>query len=1034
VGKVSPVEEVKGLSKQARSIWGKSDYGIGERWLPLYVHMADSASVISHLWDEWLSESLRKAIARPLGGDLGLARRACIFLGSVHDIGKATPIFQAKGIRPNFGSSGGGLVWMVEHAGLPVRHDLGSRSKPTHPVAGEYLLAKALQDIGWKRSVALSYADIVGAHHGNFQGIAGFDMDVSNRVAIGSADGGVGDWPKVQEELIRFCLAISGLTDSDLQKVSSVPLPAATACLFTGLVTMCDWIASDTDFYPLVQLMDAGERRIDFDGRESAGWHRVSLTPAWREPMPKVKPFDEFFSKRFSLPAGASPRPIQSAAMHIALETKEPGLIIIEAPMGEGKTEGALAAAEVLAVRTGAAGVCIALPTMATTDAMFARVEYWLERLPQDQGIPEKSIYLAHGKAQLNEKFQGIVHASRESSLASVASVEKTGRAVNLSMQEHVVASDWMFGRKKGMLSNFVVCTVDQVLMAALDMRHLPLRQLSIAGKIVIIDECHAYDLYMRQYLFRVLQWLGYWHTPVILLSATLPSDLRRHMTDWYLCGWKASESIAKPNAFESRQRKLTTGCWSRAGKESAGTQPVSSRADASLAPEARLDDYPLITYTDGSQVKRIKTEASGRGVDVVLSLIDDGLDTLVSLLSERLSGGGCAGVICDTVSRAQEVAAALSGSFGRDVVSLDHSRFMDLDRMENEKELTSRLGRDATRENGRRPELSIVVGTQVLEQSLDIDFDVLVTDVAPIDLLMQRLGRMHRHQRGKGESSRPEKLRSAECFIRGIEEWKEDLPSISKSIAFVYQEAPILESLAVLGLVDAGSRTEVSLPNDIPRLVRTAYSRNISAHIPERWREEYQKGCEARESKEVEKTNRAKTYLLSDVKELVREQSNLSSLASHNQVRGDEDRGQRAVRDTQESIEVLLVREHDGGGISLLPWVSHPGVEAGEEIPTYEEPRPALAKLIAQCAVRLPLSACPISREDECIGELEEKCGRYVGAWQESPWLAGRLLLPMREMDDGSFEATVLGNELRYTRRDGLSTVRRTPTPSQPN
>lgn len=131
-------------------------------------------------------------------------------------------------------------------------------------------------------------------------------------------------------------------------------------------------------------------------------------------------------------------------------------------------------------------------------------------------------------------------------------------------------------------------------------------------------------------------------------------------------------------------------------------------------------------------------------------------------------------------------------------MVSLDHSRFMDLDRMENEKELRSRLGRDATRENGRRPELSIVVGTQVLEQSLDIDFDVLVTDVAPIDLLMQRLGRMHRHQRGKGESSRPEKLRSAECFIRGIEEWKEDLPSISKSIAFVYQEAPILESLAV--------------------------------------------------------------------------------------------------------------------------------------------------------------------------------------------------------------------------------------------
>lgn len=1029
---MSLAEEVKGLSRQARSIWGKSDYGIDERWLPLYVHMADSASVISHLWDEWLSECLRKAISRPLGGDQGLARRVCIFLGSVHDIGKATPIFQAKGIRPHFGASGGGLVWMVEHAGLPVRHDLGSRSKPTHPVAGEYLLAKALQDIGWKRSVALSYADVVGAHHGNFQDVVGFDMDVSNRVAIGSADGGVGDWPKVQDELIRFCLAISGLTDSDLRKLSSVPLPAATACLVTGLVTMCDWIASDEDFYPLVQLMDAGERHIDFDERESAGWHHVSLTPAWREPMPEVRPFDEFFSRRFSLPAGASPRPVQSAAMRIALETRMPGLIIIEAPMGEGKTESALAAAEILAVRAGAAGVCIALPTMATTDAMFARVEYWLERLPQDPGIPEKSIYLAHGKAQLNEKFQGIVHASKEGSLNSVASAERLGEVASLSVQERVVASDWMFGRKKGMLSNFVVCTVDQVLMAALDMRHLPLRQLSIAGKIVIIDECHAYDLYMRQYLFRVLQWLGYWHTPVILLSATLSSDLRRKMADWYLCGWKASESLTNPNASNTPKRRFVPAYLSEPRKKFTGAPSPTQRGDAPLVPEARLDAYPLITYTDGTTVKTLEAEASGRGVNVALSLIDDGLDTLASLLSERLSGGGCAGVICDTVSRAQEAAAALSSSFGRDVVSLDHSRFMDLDRMENERELRARLGRDATRENGRRPELSIVVGTQVLEQSLDIDFDVLVTDVAPIDLLMQRLGRMHRHQRGEGESSRPEKLRSAECFIRGIEEWKDGVPSVSKSIAFVYQEAPILESLAVLGLVVAGSRAEVSLPNDIPRLVRTAYSpRNISAHIPERWREKYEKDCEARSAKEVEKGNRAKTYLLSKVDELVRDQSRLSSLASHNQVRGDEDRGQRAVRDTQESIEVLLVRECDGGGISLLPWVSYSGVGAGEEIPTYDEPRPALARLIAQCAVRLPLSACPVSLEDECIEELEEKCGRYVGAWQESPWLAGRLLLPMREMGDGSFEATVLGNELRYTRLDGLSTVRGESKPS---
>ena len=119
------------------------------------------------------------------------------------------------------------------------------------------------------------------------------------------------------------------------------------------------------------------------------------------------------------------------------------------------------------------------------------------------------------------------------------------GASVFRESDPGVVISDWMCGKKRGMLSSFVVCTIDQVLMGALQMKHLALRQLALANKVVIIDECHAYDMYMRQYLDVVLEWLGSWHVPVILLSATLPAKQKEEMAGRYLAGWTAKRKVA---------------------------------------------------------------------------------------------------------------------------------------------------------------------------------------------------------------------------------------------------------------------------------------------------------------------------------------------------------------------------------------------------------------------------------------------------------------------------------------------------------
>lgn len=169
------------------------------------------------------------------------------------------------------------------------------------------------------------------------------------------------------------------------------------------------------------------------------------------------------------------------------------------------------------------------------------------------------------------------------------------------------------------------------------------------------------------------------------------------------------------------------------------------------------------------------------------VSLIDDSVETLAELLVDRLAGGGCAGVVCDTVGRAQEVERALAARFGDKAVMLDHSRFIDIDRMENERVLRDLLGPQATITNGKRPGLLIVVGTQVLEQSLDIDFDLLITDIAPIDLVLQRLGRTHRHHRGEGECDRPTLLRTATCYVRGIASFGDKGPEFARGLTRVY-------------------------------------------------------------------------------------------------------------------------------------------------------------------------------------------------------------------------------------------------------
>lgn len=724
-------------------MWAKSLNDDGE-WLPLWQHMDDAADVAGDLFDTWLASSTRALIAEPFGGDAASSLAAVRFLAGCHDIGKATPAFAIQDQL---------LATQMRDLGLAMpsaKTDLLDRKRVHHSLAGHHLLRRWLLDHGWSARTVGAWAVIVGGHHG----VPPDDLSVTGGSPMEYPDlYGQGSWTAVQRELVDRMAVRTGATNH-LEIWRQARLSAQWQVVVSALVILADWIASNESLLPFHG--DGLPEDRDDEVRAAHALNQLALPPPWR-PEEFAGTVDQLFAARFELPLEAQPRPVQRAACDVAGQMSHVGLMIIEAPMGEGKTEAALAAAEVMARRWGCGGLMVALPTQATSDAMFARVVDWLDQLGSNDELVG-AVTLSHGKARLNRLFYGLIRAGR---LAEIGRDEDGDRPEECG--HGVVAHSWLSGRKKSQLANFVVGTIDQLLFAALKSRHLVLRHLALAGKVVVIDEVHAYDAFMNSYLTRVLTWLGAYRVPVIALSATLPAGRRQALVDAYIAGTGAIRQESPP------------------------------------APNVEQPHYPLISWTESGHVFSRAVEASSRRTVVSIEdlggEVKDDLGQLTAILEDLLSDGGCAVVVRNTVGRLLQTAKTLQLAFPGEV-SVAHSRFIAADRLRKDAELLDRFG--PAKRSTARPHRHIVVASQVIEQSLDVDFDVLVTDLAPIDLILQRMGRLHRHQRGAQQDQRPLKLRQAHTFVAGVN-FKCDPPELERGAAdYVYHRYPMLMSVAM--------------------------------------------------------------------------------------------------------------------------------------------------------------------------------------------------------------------------------------------
>ncbi|MFY1670224.1 CRISPR-associated helicase Cas3' [Plantactinospora sp. WMMB334] len=935
-----------GLGEAARSVWGKTDRRgtspVG--WLPLWRHLADAADVAGELWDHWLGRAVRHRIADELPGGDADGRTLAVWVAGVHDIGKATPAFACQAYA---------LARRMADRGLGYQPDLirADRRYAPHATAGHLVLADWLQERDWLDPHPVSV--IVGGHHG----VPPTDQGLSN-VRVRPHLLGDTAWRQVQQELLTWMAERSGAGER-LVEWSGVPLSQPVQALLTGLVIVADWIASNEEFFPYV--LD----RTDAD-RLHTGWDLLDLPAPW-QPAAAPPGVDELFGSRFALPAGAVPRPVQRTVAELAATMPLPGMMIVEAAMGEGKTEAALAAVEIVARRGGLSGCYLALPTRATSDAMFNRMLGWLRRLPDAQpGRGARDVRLAHGKAALNPDYDHL----RTTLLPSGIAEDDGGADIGV----HV----WLAGSKRTMLSSFVVGTIDQLLFAALRSKHLVLRHLGLAGKVVVVDEAHAYDVYMGRFLDRALEWLGAYGVPVVVLSATLPARRRAELMAAYDAG---------------RLGPPPPPTWRDRGKP---------RID----PYAELRDdlrYPLVTASAaGRGAAATSCADSGRGVEVTLRRLPDELPALVELLRERLTDGGCALVIRNTVARVQETAATLRATLGPDTpVSVAHSRFMAIDRAAKDTWLRDTFGPPGA---GTRPHRHVVVASQVAEQSLDIDFDLLVTDLAPVDLVLQRIGRLHRHPRDR----RPARLATATCWITGAD-WTTAPPQPVAGSRRVYQPAALLRSAAVL-LPHLDGGAPLRLPADIAPLTQTAYG---DAPVgPPAW-QPVMREAEAKQHEEIiTKGLKADGFRLAGVGE---PGAPLIGWLSGGVGDADDRVAQGHVRDTDsDSLEVLLL-VRTPAGLILPPWIDG----GGTPVPTGSVPRRPLPRLVARCTLPLPRAMTAADEIDEVLAELERRVD--LGAWQESPWLAGELVLDV-DMDGC---ATVAGFDLHYDPDEGLRVSR---------
>lgn len=627
------------------------------------------------------------------------------FFVSLHDIGKVSPGFEGKYFKDLLKEKG--PLWAVEFDNGGVVKD--------HASIGAKALMKMLcldSDNPLVRAVV--------AHHG-FASTPPYQYTND------------GAW---QDERVALVRALE--KEFDVSKGWSPP-DDVPVDLLTGITCVADWIASDEDFFP---PSEAPLTSKDGHLRAASAVARCGFNHT-----------DFRLGLSFRDIFGFEPYPAQQAFIDTVTE---PGVYVLEAPMGMGKTESALYAASRLIEKGVHSGLYFALPTRLTSDRIHKRVEQFLKAV----SAASTPVKLAHGQAWLKEFESG---------------AEGSDKAAGNR------PPPWFNPSKRGLLFPFAVGTIDQALLSVLNVKHSFVRSFALAGKVVVLDEVHSYDAYTGTLLDELVKRLRELGCTVIILSATLTAARRKA-----LLGENAPDATGYP---------LLTGLRATGEAVVSVLEPPPSR-------------------------------------EVHLRWIDAVAESPLAVAVEKARAGCNVLCIANTVATAQEWYRRIKANemYEGDEfpIGLLHAKFTAHDRDHIENEWMAKLGKpDREGRESARPHGSILISTQIVEQSVDIDADWMLSELAPVDMLLQRLGRLWRHDRQNRPIAEPEL--AVVCAKMPAEDLS-DLPSDTKELeeffgrgVWVYAPYVLLRTLETLR-----GRRSIRVPDDIRALLEAVYAEAI--------------------------------------------------------------------------------------------------------------------------------------------------------------------------------------------------------------
>lgn len=670
-----------------------------------------------------LVEQLPHQVRDLLPGNCG---HATAVLAALHDVGKITLGFQVK----------------CSNWPFPKELDERIRRQAYLSVSDHALVSQVfLQErLGGTKSEL--WAAAIGAHHGRPKGRrakrpeieAGFEWAEAGRKA--AAD---------------LLVEIFGSLPCKPPR-SDFGAAHSDVWLLAGLVTVADWIGSNEVFFPADRGLSRDEScRRARQALAAIGWPGGRLVAT-------------SFSKAFTGMDESSFRP---NPMQQGVNEAPPGLVIVEAPMGCGKTEAALHLGQRWIADGEHHGLYFALPTQVTSNRIHCRVADFLRHTLENPA----HFRLAHANAwlenaselQLSPSCMRFDNDDNDNPFADLREVRS-----------------WFASSKHALLAPYGVGTIDQALQGMVTVKHFFVRRFALAGKVVVLDEIHSYDIYTGTLVGALVRELLNLGCSVIVLSATLTAKRRQELL-------------------------RAAGC----------------------AESESPDSYPLVTCaTPGRSVKHLRPEwRVERRIDLRAESIDESaaLDELV----RRAEGGQHVLWIRNTVIEAQRSFAALRGQIAQGDVSLGllHSRFPFARRQELEAQWFDRLGR----QRAAKGPGSVLIATQVVEQSVDIDLDFIVSDLAPTDMLIQRLGRLWRHERPAEHraTDRPE------FWVRlpNLEEaaTAKELKAVMGRSARIYAPYVLLRSARVW----KGQR-EIRLPDQIRSMLEATYADPETDEPPE--------------------------------------------------------------------------------------------------------------------------------------------------------------------------------------------------------